>query len=465
MRINTNTSAITANNQLAKVEQSLSTSLERLSSGYKLNQASDNASGMAISLKMKLQIRGLKQSDTNAADGMSVIQTAEGALEEIQAMIERMKELTVQAANDVNSDEERGAIQSEINTLNDEINRITKDTDFNTQPLLDGTLSRRVYADNSNVNILECTNNISAGMYGIDIVADAEQAELSGSFAGFTEPVTAAMAGTITINGYDLAIKEGESLNTVKTNLNAALYNIAGRMELSGDNVTFSTNAYGVDEKLDISFSNSSLASAFGMFSENTAEGKDAEVTWALDDDGQRIGFEDTATITAQGNKITVNDTNSRKFEFTIQEGMAGQTVMNEVTDIGMMTVHVGANQGQQIDLDIPAVNSVTIGTDDINVMTYHNASRAITKVDSALTKVSSIRANLGAYENRLEHTSNNLTVSNENLETALSRITDTDMAEEMTAYTSNNVLVQAATSMLSQANQRPESVLQLLQK
>ena len=145
MRINTNISAIITNNQLSKVQGSLEKSLERLSSGYKINHAADDPAGMAISLKMRSQLRGLDQASNNAADGVSVIQTAEGAITEIQSMLSRMKELSVQAANDVNSDEERSAIQLEINTLNSEIDRIAGDTEFNSQTLIDGNIERRVY--------------------------------------------------------------------------------------------------------------------------------------------------------------------------------------------------------------------------------------------------------------------------------------------------------------------------------
>ena len=166
MRINTNISAMTVNNSLQRAQNNLSASIERLSSGYKINSSADDPAGCAISEKMRMQIRGLKQADNNAADGESVLNTAEGALQEINAMLVRMKELTVQAANDVNSDQERSAIQDELNSINEEIDRITSETEFNTQPLLNGNLSRRVYSNVQNVVNLSVTDNYPAGIYG-----------------------------------------------------------------------------------------------------------------------------------------------------------------------------------------------------------------------------------------------------------------------------------------------------------
>lgn len=464
MRINTNISAVVANNQLGKAQSKLEQSLQRLSSGYKINEAADDTTGMAVSLKMKLQLRGLDQSSDNAADGVSVIQTAEGALTEVQAMVQRMKELSVQAANDVNSSEEREAIQQEINTLNDEINRITRDTDFNTKPLLDGNLCRRIYADVRGVTQLECTSNMLAGTYGLNVVQDATQAAVSINLGGLPAQIPESMAGTVFINGYNIEIAAGDTQDDVVNKLISACTIIdCGAVE-NGGSLDVNTNEYGSDISLEIKSSNEELSQALGLGEKLTGEGTDAEVEFAADGGGGRVGFSDTAIISTSGNKVIIKDLNSKRFSFTIPQGMAGSTLTQEITDIGVMRIHVGANEGQQIEIDLPKVNTETLGLDGLNVMTHNNASRSITKVDEALARVSSIRARLGAYENRLDHTTSNLDISTENLTAALSRIIDTDMAEEMTEYTSQNVLAQAGTSMLSQANQRPETVLQLLQ-
>ena len=514
MRINTNISAIIASNQLSKVQGNLQTSLERLSSGYKINHASDDPAGMAISQKMRTQLRGLEQATNNAADGISVIETAEGGISEIQSMLSRMKELSVQAANDVNSDAERASIQQEIGSLNSEIDRISNDTEFNGQPLLNGNLERRVYSDVKGVSQLECSDNIAAGNYGINITQDARQAVAVGTKItgdGLNSgQVTKTMAGTISINGYNVPVNEGDDLDTIYKNLMSATDKVGGSVILvdntsvstgkdlatagytAASNLTegtssfvFLTKGYGVSEKLNITCTNAKLAKALGIDEAATtdgivSEGLDVKADFLLDG-GNRVGFSDTAIISTEGTKVTVNDTNSKLFVIDVPGNVAGtvfdnstspatvtttpKTITQEVTDIGTMAVHVGANKDQTIDIDISKISSYTLGLDTINVMTQETASKAMSSVDDALAKVSAIRSKLGAYQNRLDHTTSNLASSNDNLTASLSRIVDTDMAEEMTIYTQQNVLSQAATSMLSQANARPETVLQLLQK
>ena len=205
---------------------------------------------------------------------------------------------------------------------------------------------------------------------------------------------------------------------------------------------------------------------------------------WAeftTDASGGRVGFEDSAVLSTRGTKITVTDVNNKKFEMDVPGNIAGtqfddtgskpaatnnasQDIVQEVTDVGTMSIHIGANENQVIKLDIPAVTTYTLGIDKINVMTGLTASQSIEKVDEAINRTNSVRSKIGSYQNRFEHTQSNLAVSNENITSALSAMIDTDMAEEMTEYTSVNVLAQAATSILSQANERPATVLQLLQ-
>lgn len=516
MRINTNISAIITNNQLKKVQGNLQTSLERLSSGYKINHASDDPAGMAISQKMRSQLKGLEQASNNAGDGISVIEIAEGAISEIQSMLDRMKELSVQAANDVNSDEERATIQQEINSLNDEIDRISTDTEFNTQPLLNGNLQRRVYSDVKGVSQIECSSNIEAGNYGISITQDARQAIAAGTAITGTGlkngAVTADMAGSISINGYSVPVKEGDDTNTIIKNLMSAADKIGGSVIMVNDtsdtkgtdsstagykvatsltegvsSLVFISDGYGANEKLQVTCSNTKLATALGLSEAATkdgmvSEGLDVKADFLLDAGGNRVGFSKTAKLSTEGNRVTINDINNKLFTIDVPGNVAGtifndagvsatgttatpKSIIQEVTDIGTMEVHVGANKDQTIDIDIPEISAYTIGLNEINVMTHENASKAISSVDKALAKVSAIRSRLGAYQNRLDHTTSNLSISNDNLTASLSRIIDTDMAEEMTTYTQENVLSQAATSMLSQANARPETVLQILQK
>lgn len=542
MRINTNISAMTVNNSLQRAQNNLSASIERLSSGYKINSSADDPAGCAISEKMRMQIRGLNQADNNAADGESVLNTAEGALQEINAMLVRMKELTVQAANDVNSDQERSAIQDELNSINEEIDRITSETEFNTQPLLNGNLSRRVYSNVQNVVNLSVTDNYPAGIYGITVTQDARQAIAVGDGTiamSSTDTIAKDEVGSISINGYDINISEGDDLNTVVSKLMTGADMTGGKMFVTasltndtsdkplegtkksdgttvtagdvaaatgkgteyagyepattytGNKIIFMTNEYGSDMSLDITCSNQKLAQKLGLGSAYVApgtagtgiqaQGSDVKAEFTKDASGDRVGFSNSAVISTSGTVITINDVNNREFQFDVPGNVAGtkfndtglnpaatttpkKEIEQEVTDVGTMSIHIGANQDQVIVLDIPAVTTYTLGTYTINVMTSVTSQQAIAKVDVAIGRVNEVRSKIGAYSNRFEHTRNNLGVSKENAESALSTMMDTDMAEEMTNYTSMTVLTQAATSILSQANERPSTVLQLLQ-
>lgn len=494
MRINTNMSAIIANAQLSKTEDKLSLSLERLSSGYKINHSKDNPAGMAISQKMKSQIRGLEQADNNAQDGVSVLQTAEGAMTEIQSMLTRMKELAVQAANDVNSVDERAAIQEEIDSLNAEINRISNDTDFNTKSLLNGNLQRRVYSNKADVKQMEITDGFQDGIYGITITADAQKAVIEGNAIGMGDGdvITSAEAGIVSINGLQVSIDAGDTLGDIAEKLAEGTYWAGGTMinassanamdkvaygdtegyepvpAASGSQFVFISNKYGSNETMSIECDNPDLAAKLGLPMEQVQTGSNVQADFTTDS-GERVGFANSATMSTYGDTITVRDNNDKTFVVKVPGNIVakeGGTVEmeQEVTDMGTLRVHVGANENQIIDINLPEVTTESLGLDNLNVYTHINASKTIESVDGAIVKLSTIRSKVGAYQNRLEHTTSNLGISEENLTAALSRITDVDMAEEMTEYTQANVLAQAGTSMLSQANARPETALQLLQ-
>lgn len=513
MRIGTNVAAIVANNALQKSQNNLSTSIERLSSGYKINGSKDDAAGCAISEKMRAQIRGLSQAQNNTADGVSVLNTAEGAITEIQSMLTRLKELSVQAANDVNSDDEREAIQKEIEQINNEIDRISDQTEFNTQSLINGNLSRRVYSDLQGVNQLSVSDSYTAGVYGITVTEDARQAIAVGAGSitmSSTASITKEQEGTISINGYKISISEGDTLDkvmgkiidgvnitggsafTVKDLNNDTASNgtdYAGYVptaDYAGSTLVIMTNQYGSDQKMNITCDNAELADILGIPQAATqdgiyVEGSDVKAEIATGDDGKRIGFADSAILSTKGTVITVTDVNNKEFSMDVPGNAAGtvfddsnndgqsgagtaRTISQEVTDVGTMSIHVGANQDQVIVIDIPAITTYSLGTEHMNVMTQYTASRAISTVDEAINKTNKIRSRIGAYENRFDHTTNNLEVSSENLTKSLSTMIDTDMSEEMTTYTSETVLTQAATSILAQANERPSQVLQLLQ-
>ncbi len=526
MRINHNISALKANNQLGKTNRLLDKSLERLSSGYRINSAADDSAGLAISEKMRTQIAGLDQASRNAADGISVIQTAEGALVEVEAMLQRMRELAVQSANGTYTTDDRVAIQAEIDQLSEEITRIGKNTEFNTMPLLDGTIDRKSFSNNSNVNLISLSDTVGVGEYQIKITQDARQAVLVGTQvedAGLVDDkVPAALAGKVNINGETVEIKEGDTMDDVFQKLRDTCSKVGinvfaddtgaididltadpprGVAENAGYNpvefgddkyLVFVSREYGSSQKMEVYCDNPELCKLLGLTSAGaTAEGVDAKAEPIL---GASSKFSNTATMSSDGNKITVTDRNDFKVVFEVKPG-AVKTTFDEakipagnvtppaavtppstaagdmiqpivsVLDAGPMDLQIGANEGQTMAVRIPEVTPATLGIDKVNIGTADGAQNAITLLDNAINMVSSIRSKLGAYQNRLEHSISNLDTTSENLTESLSRISDADMAEEMATYTQRNVLAQAGTSMLAQSNQRPQTILSLLQQ
>ncbi len=464
MRVNCNISAIIANNQLGKSENSLDTAIERLSSGLRINHAEDDAAGMAISKKMHAQIKGLEQATRNSSDGISVVQTAESAMGEVENMLQRARELSVQAADGTYNEDDLKSIQDEIDQICKEIDRVSSDTEFNTMPLLDGTLSRRSYSDVKGVDVTSLSTNVISGEYSISITEAATAATAEATT--FSGTVTEDKTGTITINGAKVTVAKGDTLDSVYSKLIAAgdaagvtVGNnaTAGGGIASATKISFTSNTSGSNEELNIQFSNAGVASLLGMSTSNVSYGTDCKVV-------PGDGFSKTAVAMAVGNRVTISDVNSFSMKLEIDDDMTADNVKLDITDIGIMNIQVGAIEGQQINIEIPKVDTHTLGIDGINVSTNAGAAKAIVKLDDAITQISSFRSRLGAYQNRMETTVQSLNSYNENITSALSRIEDCDMAEEMTAYTSSNVISQAATSILSQANERPQTVLQLLQ-
>lgn len=505
MRINHNISAITANSQLVRTNNALDKSLERLSSGFRINKAADDAAGLAISRKMQTQIDGLVQASRNASDGISVIQTAEGAMNEIEAMLQRMRELSVQAANDTNTSEDREQIQKEVDQLISEVTRIADTTEFNTKSLLNGSIDRKSYSSVQKVSLFSVSDNVQTKNYKITVTQDPRQAVVQGdSINGFADGdvCSSQEAGTITLNGETISVEAGDSLSSVYTKLRelgdvvgvkvfpstGSVTNEEGTEATAGyetaqmdvgSNLIFASEQYGSNVSVQISVDNEDLANALGLSTKiPVAYGVDAQATLGED-------FSQTATVNGLGKKVTVSDNDGFEMVFEVEPGCsgteftditpeedsesdigAGDEIETDVTvlEAGPMALQIGANEGQILEVRIPDISSEKLGIAEVNVKSQQGAEKAITLLDNAINTVSGIRAKLGAYENRLEHSINNLDTSNENMTEALSRVEDTDMASEMTQYTQQNVLAQAGTSMLAQANERPQMVLNLLQ-
>lgn len=484
MLINNNISAVIANKHLLRNETSLSASTEKLSSGYKINHAYQNPSGMAISNRMRAQIKALDRATDNTSDGISVIQTADGALNEVTSMLQRMRELAVQAANDTNTPEDRAQIQKEVAQLRDEVDRVSSSTEFNSMQLLNGDMQTKAYADG--VTRLSVSSAVDPGTYQVQIEQAAKKATLAGGkLTNASAAVTAAQAGSFTINGQKVTLTAGMTSDEAFEELKKAAQlgdttatrDDAGKITLTSgistdDYDEVLGNAWGQDAKITVAANDKDTKSQaamdyFGLKAGSSNDQKDAKVKLLNTGTGS---FSSSATAAIDGKKVTITDNNGFEMSFMLNSLTTDSNSSIDgglgikVTDIGKLSFHVGANKDQTIEVEIPSISVKELYLDQVNVNTFDSASRAISLVDNAITKISSIRSDLGAAQNRLEHTYDSNNSTSENVNDAISRILDTDMATEMVEYTKDNVLQQAGTSVLSQANELPQMALQLLQ-
>lgn len=473
MKINRNMSAVIASNQLHRTENKLSVTMERLSTGLKLNSAEDSPAGMAISNKMKAQIDALDKASDNSTDAISVMEIADGALNEVTSIIQRMRELSVQAASGIYTYDDKSAIQSEIAQLRDEVDRVSSNTEFNTKSLLDGSSDTRVYtrksvtaADGSvsqemtysDITRINISDEVDSKHYKVEVTAVAKQAQSSISgypAGGITED------GTISINGVSVEIKAGTSEEDYLAQIHDLVEQAGANMEVNGNSIDISSKKYGSASQLDISISDE-LANALGYTTQgdgytDAQTGTDAKIT-AGD------GFTHPI-VTSEGNRVYISDDNGFKMDFMVDASADLAEYDIDVTDIGTMTIQIGANQYQEMDLRIPEVSAQSLYLDEIDVAVAGGADKALGTLDDALSQVNSVRSRIGAFQNRLEYANASLDETSENMTSAYSTLTDTDMATEMTEYAAQNILNQAGISVLSQANDLPQQVLSLLSR
>lgn len=411
MIINHNMNALNAHRNMGVNNTASGKSMEKLSSGLRINRAGDDAAGLAISEKMRGQIRGLEQSSRNASDGISMIQTAEGALNETTNILQRMRELAVQSANDTNTADDREQLQKEMTQLGEEIDRIANNTEFNTKKLLNGNMGK---ATEAAAGSLENKGALQANLTNdtkLEVLKDIND-NILGIEKG--DEITA----TWSVNGSQKSIK-------YKVVADAKLEDLFNAIEGEGsiDNVEYANGAIKFDAK-------------------------EAGMT------GQINGF-----------SIEVKSANGNRKE-AASNALSSFDVKDKATDKrtnGSANLQIGANGGQQLNLSIEDMRATSLGVSNLQVGTQSQANTAINVIDEATKRVSSERANLGAAQNRLEYTISNLDNTAENLTSAESTLRDVDMAKEMMEYSKNNILSQAAQSMISQANQQPQNVLQLL--
>ncbi len=477
MVVQHNLNALNAYNKLNTNVSGLKKASEKLSSGYRINRAGDDAAGLAISEKMRSQIRGLGQAKRNAQDGISMIQTYEGAAQETHSILQRMKELASESANGTyDNTTDRDAIQLEFDQLNDELNQIA-DTDFNGRVALNGG----TMADGTIVN----NNGQVATHPSITYTQNADPAgtlTYSGRVAGSLD---AGANGTINVDGVSMKIKNGAVDNATKkvtignTSYTTSLKVTAGKV--TGKITADTTYAINKDTtSVTINGKNYTIANDGAKATMYNAAGKQvtaidgAKVTVTKDS----ITMQQIYTVDAKGNVTNkggaavgqIDYNNGVSTPNSYQHGSANLTYADSITlqvgarskdavDFNFSYVTSGIG-GLKADLDISARG---LGTDQLSLATQEDANAAIDKIDNAINKTSMVRATFGSIQNRMEHKIENLTTTNENLTDAESTIRDTDMASEMLNYTKYNILQQAAQSMLAQANQQPQSVLQLL--
>jgi len=420
MRINNNLMAMNTHRQLGIVTDSGAKATEKLSSGYRINRAGDDAAGLAISEKMRGQIRGLTQASRNAQDGISLIQTAEGALQETHAILQRMRELAVQSSTDTNTDDDRAEIQKEIDQLATEITRISETTQFNTMELLDGTYKDMKFhiGANENQNTTIAIDDMSAKALKVAGNGGPLEEVTDGEYLG--EDAKVLKAGDDVV-----AVEIGSGAN--------AKWYAAEDVVLVGGTLSVIDGTEGLELETGIAH-----------------DGK--IVNYTLVDDENLTDDNIESTVLKDGDKIVAVEVNSKWYALEDVESdeddtnpalklKAGAEELDIVTD----AKYLEANEG------------------GIDVSSQVAADKAITVINDAISTVSSERSKLGALQNRLEHTIKNLDTSAENLQASESRIRDVDMAKEMMEFTKQNILQQASTAMLAQANMAPQSVLQLL--
>ena len=464
MVVQHNMQASNASRVLGVTAGNQSKSTEKLASGYKINRAADDAAGLSISEKMRKQIRGLSQSSTNAEDGVSAVQTAEGALTEVHSMLQRMNELAVQAANGTNSETDRSSIQDEINQLTTEIDRVAETTKFNETYLLkgsngtksvkvsahdaglEGTLTQNTAKATFTMNKLEVGDSVTIGGTKYEIGAENLDTALE------TVGIKATSTGSVIIAGksFELSTKTEESEAKVSF---AGISKFAGAgstIEYNGKSATIFSEDKDITENLKSAYTDKNTKT---LINADKAYEMVANELKAASSIGADSAVKDVTT-----NKGSDTD---KKVSFSFDK--ADSTVQNDLN----FNLHVGsdADMTNKIGVTITAMNSKSLGISGLNVSdaTGKAATYAIDAISDAVSKVSAQRSSLGAIQNRLEHTIANVDNVVENSNAAESRIRDTDMAEEMVNYSKNNILQQAGQAMLAQANQSTQGVLSII--
>lgn len=453
MKINHNMPALRVLRQLSKSEGLMSDAMFKLSSGNRINRSADDAAGFAIAHKLKLQLNGLAQSSNNAWDGISLLQTAEGALNEVHAMLQRMKEISVQAANDAYLPEDRMNLQREVDQLKAEISRMSESMDFNGVKILNGDLDLMGIISNKDKARLEFIHeSVKAGHYDFTINQMATRAQVSGG--AISGQMT--MDGSFSINNHRFTFKQGEDKTQVYRRLQKFTDDLGIQTGLVGGNLSLLAQEEGSRQiKLEDNLGGS--LAQLGL-NAGTSVGLDGKVTL------NGSGFPTGTLVSGFGNELVFQGPEGFELKVSLKNaGQVGDQIKLELLKDGPAVLQIGANHGHTMQIRIPNTSAPALGVSHVFVRSRQEAVKSLDLTDAAISLVSSIRSKLGAYQNRLEYTVANIDRSNLNMTEAHSRIMHVDMSVEMTEYTKQNVIQQAATALLAQANQKPQELLQLL--
>jgi len=514
MRINHNINALNSWRNITMTNMDMSKTLERLSSGLRINRAGDDAAGLAISEKMRGQIKGLEMAVKNSQDAISLIQTAEGALTEVHSILQRMRELAVQASSDTNTDVDRNQIQAELGQLREEIDRIARTTEFNTMKLLDGKIER--FRPNADVKV------VTGGNFDLKVTDKLKAGTLLGEGANITTNTAVSLNKlginlgnvSLSVSGATVSIKYGGSTlfsttvsnNATGVSVTQTLGDLKFEFVLSDASLGTAVNARVDSVKISLATSKTlqfadvnegSYVVEVGQFQGAATSKLDVRVNYINNtgvaarpvvdfDVGAAIYGSVSVSLTAKTStaSYTISFTNAQKgvllswaTDVYNTDSFGGALPEEEVVDSGVvraeerwtkdtsLVFQIGANEGHNMLAGLDDMRAAALGLtpDTLKVTDQNSAEKTIMVLDAAIHKVSSARAALGAIQNRLEHTIANLGVAAENLTAAESRIRDADMAKEMMQFTKQQILLQSSMSMLAQANAQPQQVLQLM--
>ncbi|MBB1330254.1 flagellin [Pseudoalteromonas sp. SR43-7] len=458
--VNTNVSSLNAQRNLSQSGSDLATSMERLSSGMRINSAKDDAAGLQISNRLTSQVNGLAVAQRNANDGISMAQTAEGAMQESTSILQRMRELALQSANGSNSDSDRSALQKEVSALQTELTRIADTTSFGGQQLLDGDFGTKKFQIGSNANE---TISMTLGNVGADSIGSNE---VKGASAGYGVAADSTLAASLTANvaagtlqavGFSNTLTVGAAATTTTTaeQINSAGWGIEAEASVTTTLTSFDTSSGGV---LSIGDNDFDLAAFNGDIDK-------------LAEEMNKVGIEATVDSTSSLTFTAKNVDGAELAAFatgTAQLGGGTAAGVQSVTSELKLTsgedfVLTGTNVDDILNLAATGGSSSLSAISDVKIGTQQGAQDALAAIDGAIAAIDSQRADLGALQNRFDHTISNLSNISENVSASRSRIQDTDFATETAEMTKNQILQQAGTSILSQANQLPQTALSLL--